>query len=312
MDISVVIPVYNEETSLKPLYAKLKKTLEEINRPYEIIFIDDGSKDSSWEILKHLRKQDKNIKLIRLTRNFGQTAAITAGFEHAEGKITIGMDADLQNEPADIPYFLAKIEEGYDLVSGWRRYRQDALITRKVPSWIANWLISKITGVKLHDYGCSLKAYKSWVVKNLHLYGEMHRFIPALARWCGAQITEIEVRHHPRRFGQAKYGLSRTLKVILDLITVKFLLSYSTKPLHFFGIPGTISFLAGFFICSYLSVLKFFYHVQLSQRPLLLLGVLLIFIGIQFISLGLLAELVIRIYHEAQKRPIYGIREILK
>ncbi|KPJ67617.1 MAG: glycosyl transferase [Syntrophobacter sp. DG_60] len=312
MDISVVIPVYNEEASLKPLYAKLKKTLEEINRPYEIIFIDDGSKDSSWEILKHLRKQDKNIKLIRLTRNFGQTAAITAGFEHAEGKITIGMDADLQNEPADIPYFLAKIEEGYDLVSGWRRYRQDALITRKVPSWIANWLISKITGVKLHDYGCSLKAYKSWVVKNLHLYGEMHRFIPALARWCGAQITEIEVRHYPRRFGQAKYGLSRTLKVILDLITVKFLLSYSTKPLHFFGIPGAISFLAGFFICSYLSVLKFFYHVQLSQRPLLLLGVLLIFMGIQFISLGLLAELVIRIYHEAQKRPIYGIKEILK
>ncbi len=312
MYISVIIPVYNEEASLKPLYAKLKKTLEEINRPYEIIFIDDGSKDNSWEILKHLREQDKDIKLIRFTCNFGQTAAITAGFEHTEGEIIIGMDADLQNEPADIPYFLAKIEEGYDLVSGWRRHRQDALITRKVPSWIANWLIGKITGVKLHDYGCSLKAYRNWVVKNIHLYGEMHRFIPALAKWCGAQITEIEVRHYPRRFGQAKYGLSRTLKVILDLITVKFLLSYSTKPLHFFGLPGTISFLAGFFICSYLSVLKFFYDVQLSQRPLLLLGVLLIFIGIQFISLGLLAELVIRIYHEAQKRPIYVIKEILK
>lgn len=304
--------MYNEEASLKPLYVKLKKTLEEINRPYEIIFIDDGSKDGSWEILKHLREQDKNIKPIRLTCNFGQTAAITAGFEYAEGEIIIGMDADLQNEPADIPYFLAKIEEGYDLVSGWRRHRQDALMTRKIPSWIANWLISKITGVKLHDYGCSLKAYKSWVVKNIHLYGEMHRFIPALAKWCGAQITEIEVRHHPRRFGQAKYGLSRALKVFLDLITVKFLLSYSTKPLHFFGLPGTISFLAGFFICGYLSVLKFFYHVQLSQRPLLLLGVLLIFIGIQFISLGLLGELVIRIYHEAQKRPIYVIKEILK
>lgn len=308
----MIIPVYNEEGSLKPLYAKLKRTLQKINRPHEIIFIDDGSEDNSWEILRDLKEQDKNIKLIRFTCNFGQTAAISAGFEHAEGKIIIGMDADLQNEPADIPHFLAKIEEGYDLVSGWRKHRQDALITRKIPSWIANWLISKITDVKLHDYGCSLKAYKSWVVKNLHLYGEMHRFIPALAKWCGAQITEIEVRHHPRRFGQTKYGLSRALKVILDLITVKFLLSYSTKPLHFLGLPGAISFLAGFFMCSYLSVLKFFYHAELSQRPLLLLGVLLIFIGIQFISLGLLAELVIRIYHEAKKRPIYVIKETLK
>ena len=312
MDISVVIPVYNEEASLNPLYERLKKTLQEINRSYEIIFIDDGSKDQSWRVLKHLKEKDENIKLIRFTRNFGQTAAISAGFEYAKGDIIVGMDADLQNDPGDIPHFLAKIEEGYDLVSGWRRHRQDTLLTRKLPSWIANWLISKITGVKLHDYGCSLKAYRSWVVKNIHLYGEMHRFIPALAKWCGASITEIEVRHHPRRFGQTKYGLSRTLKVILDLITVKFLLSYSTKPLHFFGIPGILSSLVGFFICSYLSLLKFFYHVQLSQRPLLLLGILLIFIGIQFISLGLLGELAIRIYHETQRKSIYVIKEIIE
>jgi len=310
MDISVVVPVYNEEDSLPLLYERLKAVMNTLNNSYELIFIDDGSTDKSWEVLSHLRKRDEHLKIIRFTRNFGQTAAMAAGFAQAEGEIVIAMDADLQNDPADIPEFLSKIKEGYDLVSGWRKNRQDDTIKRKIPSKIANWLIGKITGVKIHDYGCSLKAYRSWVIKNISLYGEMHRFIPALAAFIGAKITEIPVRHHPRQFGKTKYGLSRTFKVILDLITVKFLLSYSTKPLHFFGLPGVISTLIGLGICLYLTCLKFFYHVHLAGRPLLLLGILLIFIGIQFISLGLIAELIIRTYHETQKKPIYVIREI--
>ncbi len=309
MNISVVIPVYNEEESLPLLYERLHAVLSSLKKEYEIIFVDDGSTDKSWEVLCRLKEKDDHIKLIRFTRNFGQTAAMAAGFAEAEGEIVFAMDADLQNDPTDIPRFLEKIEEGYDLVSGWRKHRQDAALKRKLPSRIANWLIGRITGVKIHDYGCSLKAYRKWVIKNLRLYGEMHRFIPALAALLGARITEIPVRHHPRQFGQTKYGLSRTFKVILDLITVKFLLSYSTKPLHFFGLPGLLSSFIGFCICLYLSFLKLFYHIQLSQRPLLLLGILLIFIGVQFISLGLIAELIIRAYHETQEKPIYLIRE---
>jgi len=309
MEISIVIPVYNEEQALPKLYNSLKKVLESLQKKYEIILVDDGSTDRTWEVLSVLRAKDDSLKIIRFTRNFGQTAAIAAGFYHAQGEVIIAMDADLQNDPVDIPYFLSKIEEGYDLVSGWRKNRKDSL-KRKFPSWIANWLIGKITGVKIHDYGCSLKAYRSWVAKNIHLYGEMHRFIPALAAWSGAKITEIPVRHHPRQFGKTKYGLSRTFKVILDLITVKFLLSYATKPLHFFGLPGLCSLVTGLAICLYLSFSKIFFHAQLAQRPLLLLGVLLLFIGVQFISLGLLPEMNMRIYHETQKKPIYVIREI--
>jgi len=309
MEISIVIPVYNEEQALPKLYNLLKKVLDSLQKKYEIILVDDGSTDRTWEVLSALRVKDDSLKIIRFTRNFGQTAAMAAGFTHAQGEIIIAMDADLQNDPADIPDFLSKIQEGYDLVSGWRKNRKDSF-KRKFPSQVANWLIGKITGVKIHDYGCSLKAYRAWVAKNIHLYGEMHRFIPALAAWSGAKITEIPVRHHPRQFGKAKYGLSRTFKVILDLIMVKFLLSYATKPLHFFGYPGLCSLATGLAICFYLSFLKLFYHAQLAQRPLLLLGVLLIFIGVQFISLGLLAEMNIRIYHETQKKPIYVIREI--
>ncbi len=305
----MIIPVYNEEQNLPLLYQKLHQVLSSLGKDYEIIFVDDGSTDKSWQVLCELRENDGHLRLIRFTRNFGQTAAMAAGFAEAEGEVVLAMDADLQNDPADIPLFLKKIDEGYDLVSGWRKNRQDATLKRKIPSRIANWLIGKITGVKIHDYGCSLKAYRKWVVKNLHLYGEMHRFIPALAALVGARITEIPVRHHPRKYGQTKYGLSRTFRVILDLITVKFLLNYSTKPLHFFGLPGLLSSFVGLMICLYLSFMKIFYQVQLSQRPLLLLGVLLLFIGVQFISLGLLAELIIRAYHETQKKPIYVVRE---
>ncbi len=305
----MIIPVYNEEQNLPLLYQKLHQVLSPLGKEYEIIFVDDGSTDKSWQVLCELRENDSHLRLIRFTRNFGQTAAMAAGFAEAEGEVVLAMDADLQNDPADIPLFLKKIDEGYDLVSGWRKNRQDATLKRKIPSRIANWLIGKITGVKIHDYGCSLKAYRKWVVKNLHLYGEMHRFIPALAALVGARITEIPVRHHPRKYGQTKYGLSRTFRVILDLITVKFLLNYSTKPLHFFGLPGLLSSFVGLMICLYLSFMKIFYQVQLSQRPLLLLGVLLLFIGVQFISLGLLAELIIRAYHETQKKTIYVVRE---
>jgi glycosyltransferase involved in cell wall biosynthesis len=289
---------------------QLKQILEALKKSYQIILIDDGSTDKSWEILSALRVKDNHLKIIRFTRNFGQTAAIAAGFAQAKGEIIITMDADLQNDPADIPLLLTKIEQNYDLVSGWRKNRRDNLLNRKLPSWVANWLIRKIIGTKIHDYGCSLKAYKAWVVKNLSLYGEMHRFIPALATWRGAKITEIPVRHHPRQAGKSKYNLSRILKVILDLFTVKFLVSYASKPLHFLGLPGLFSLMTGFAICLYLSILKLIYHIHLSQRPLLFLGILLIVIGIQFISLGLLAELNVHIYHETQQKLPYVIKEI--
>jgi glycosyltransferase involved in cell wall biosynthesis len=311
LDLSVVLPVHNEEESLPRLHAALTETLAEYGRSYELVFIDDGSRDGSHAVLADLQARDPHVRVIRLRRNFGQTAAMSAGFRYARGRVILPMDADLQNDPADIPRLVAKIEEGYDVVSGWRIDRQDRFLSRRLPSIFANWLIGRVTGVRLHDYGCSLKAYRAEVVKNVPLYGEMHRFIPALASWYGARIAELPVTHHPRRFGKTKYGLSRTFRVILDLITVKFLLSFSTQPLHVFGFWGGLCLFSGCAISAYLAVMRLFFHQELSRRPLLLLGVLLISTGIQFISMGLLAEMMARTYHESQDKPIYVVRDTL-
>jgi glycosyltransferase involved in cell wall biosynthesis len=262
--------------------------------------------------LSKLKRLDDSIKIIRFTKNFGQTAAISAGFDYARGEIIITMDGDLQNDPKDIPLLLEKIEEGYDIVSGWRVNRQDRFISKKIPSKIANWLIGLITGVKLHDTGCTLKAYRSSVIKNLRLYGEMHRFIPALASSLGAKVAEVKVNHHPRKYGNSKYGISRTIRVFLDLITIKFLLSFLTRPLQIFGLWGVGFSGLGFLICLYLSILKLFFGQALSDRPLLLLGVLLMILGVQFIGFGLIAEMQTRTYYEVQNKPIYVIKDFIE
>jgi glycosyltransferase involved in cell wall biosynthesis len=311
MDLSIVIPLYNEKENVEPLYNQLKATLEGAGREYEIIIVDDGSTDGSFDVLKRLHEDDECLKVIRFRRNFGQTAAFAAGFDRSQGQVVITMDADLQNDPADIPLLLEKIEEGYDVVSGWRLPRQDPFLTRRLPSLIANWLISQVTGVHLHDYGCSLKAYRREVVKNVQLYGELHRFIPAIANWMGVSVAEVPVRHYPRRFGRSKYGLSRTPKVLLDLLTVRFLLSYSTRPIHIFGGLGLISFVVGIGLGGYLSFVKFALGQDIGGRPLLLLAILLMVLGVQLISIGLLGELVVRTYYEALNKPIYVVREVL-
>lgn len=315
VNISVVIPIYNEEENLPILYKKLKDVLDRINKEkgmnYEIIFVNDGSKDRSWDIIRELGQNDKTIVGVDFRRNFGQTAAMSAGFEVANGDIIVTMDGDLQNDPEDIPNLLEKIDEGYDIVSGWRKDRKDAFISRTLPSRIANWLISKVTGVYLHDYGCSLKVYRSDVAKNLDFYGEMHRFLPALSKPLGAKVIEIPVRHHPRIYGKSKYGISRTFKVILDLILVKFLLDYRTKPLRVFGGTGFLLFMAGFLIMLYLSFEKVFFGVSIGDRPLLTLGMLLFITGIQLISTGIIAELITRTYYESQGKRPYIIKEII-
>jgi glycosyltransferase involved in cell wall biosynthesis len=311
MELSIVIPLYNEEENVGPLYAQLKGALEATGREYEIIIVDDGSTDGSFDVLKRLHEDDERLKVIRFRRNFGQTAAFAAGFDRSQGQVVITMDADLQNDPADIPLLLEKIEEGYDVVSGWRLHRQDPFLTRRLPSMIANWLISQVTRVHLHDYGCSLKAYRREVVKNVQLYGELHRFIPAIANWMGVSVAEVPVRHYARRFGKSKYGLSRTAKVLLDLLTVRFLLSYSTRPIHIFGGLGLISFVAGIGLGGYLSFVKFALDRKIGDRPLLLLAILLMVMGVQLISMGLLGELVVRTYYETLDKPTYAVREVL-
>ena len=311
MDLSIVIPLYNEEENVEQLYTQLKAALEGVGREYEIIIVDDGSTDGSFDILKRLHEGDERLKVIRFRRNFGQTAAFAAGFDRSQGQVVITLDADLQNDPADIPLLLEKIEEGYDVVSGWRLHRQDPFLTRRLPSMIANWLISKVTGVHLHDYGCSLKAYRREVVKNVQLYGELHRFIPAIASWMGVSVAEVPVRHYSRRFGKSKYGLSRTARVMLDLLTVRFLLSYSTRPIHIFGGLGLISFVGGIGLGGYLSFVKFALGQKIGDRPLLLLAILLMVMGVQLISMGLLGELVVRTYYEALDKPTYAVREVL-
>ncbi len=311
MDLSVVVPVYNEEESLVPLIQEVSSVLQPLGRDFELIIVDDGSTDGTYPILSRLHKNEPWIKVIRLKRNFGQTAAVAAGLAYARGEVIVAMDGDGQNDPRDIPPLLNKLEEGFDLVSGWRFPRQDPFWSRRLPSRIANGLISWMTQVKLHDYGCTLKALRCEVAKDLKLYGEMHRFIPAIAYERGARIAEIKVRHRSRQWGKSKYGLARTSRVVLDLLTVKFLLSYATRPMHMFGVVGLLSGGVGFLIGIYLTVQKIFYGLEIGGRPLLLLAVLLILIGVQFITMGLLGEMLARTYHESQNKPIYAIKEIL-
>lgn len=311
MDVSIVIPLLNEEKNIPILYAELSQTLQGINLDYELIFIDDGSSDSSLEILEGLQRSDSRVCVISLRKNFGQTAAMSAGFDMASGDIIVAMDADLQNDPADIPMLLNKIKEGADMVTGWRYNRQDPFFSRKLPSKIANRIISFSTGVHLHDYGCTLKAFRHDVIKTIKLYGEMHRFIPAIASAMGVRVEEVKVNHRSRRFGASKYGISRTLRVILDLITVKFLLDYATRPIHVFGTIGFVSGSVGVLLALILSIQRHLYGIPLSDRPLLLLAVLLIFVGVQFVTIGLVAEMLARTYHESQNKPTYYIRKII-
>jgi len=310
MTLSVVIPLYNEEENIQLLHERLRKALDPLAREYEILFVDDGSTDRSLSLLEKIQADDKRVIVLSLRRNFGQTAAFAAGFDFARGDVVVTMDGDLQNDPADIPKLLEMIKDN-DLVSGWRKKRKDPFFTRRFPSIIANWLISKVTGVKLHDYGCSLKAYRREVIKNLKLYGEMHRFIPAVASWYGVRVAEVETVHHPRLHGKSKYGISRTIKVVLDLITVKFLQSFSTKPIQFFGPVGVLSGFLGFLILLYLTIDKLFFGNPIGGRPLILLGALLIIVGIQLIGMGLLGEMLVRVYHESQRKPIYVMKKIL-
>ena len=312
MKVSVVIPVYNEEKSLGALKENLDRVLGTISNPYEIIFVDDGSRDGSYQLLKEFVKQDpEHIKAIALRRNFGQTPAIAAGIDHADGDVIVLMDADMQNDPEDIPLLLEKIREGYDVVSGWRKDRKDKFLTRILPSKIANKLISWVTGVHLHDYGCTLKAYRKDVITGFRLYGEMHRFIPAYAGYVGARITEVEVKHHPRCHGETKYGLERTLKVILDLFTVKFLISYSQKPLYLFGGLGLLLLLVGGGVLLFLMIRRLSFGISPFDSPLFPSSIMLALMGFQSILMGLIAELLVRTYHEAQGKPTYTIREII-
>ena len=311
MDISVVVPLYNEEDNVQLLYEEIRGVLDTMAEQAEIVFVDDGSRDTTLAKLEAIQAGDDHVRVVSLRRNFGQTAAMTAGFDHARGGVIITMDGDLQNDPHDIPQLVGKLNEGYDVVTGWRYDRQDPFLSRKLPSQLANRLISRVTGVGLHDYGCTLKAFRREVIDNINLYGEMHRFIPAIASGMGISFTEVKVNHRARRFGTSKYGISRTIRVVLDLITVKFMLSYATRPLHVFGTVGVVSSLLGVTIGLILTVQRQLFGIGLANRPLLLLAVLLIFMGIQFITIGLLAELVVRTYHESQKKPIYYVRKVL-
>jgi glycosyltransferase involved in cell wall biosynthesis len=309
-ELSVVIPLFNEALSLESLHTEIGHALADFD--YEILYVDDGSTDNSFSILTDIQKKTKNVRVIRFRRNFGQTAAMSAGFKYARGKIIIPMDADGQNDPADIPKLVAKLNEGYDIVSGWRKERKDNAVTRTLPSRVANWMIGKITGIRLHDYGCTLKAYRADSIKQIRLYGEMHRFIPALARWGGEKVVEMVVNHRPRTTGQTKYGLSRTFKVVLDLITIKFLASFSTKPIHIFGGLGVLCFLGSLLSGMTVLGMKIFGNLSMNRNPLLIISMMLMTAAIQFVLMGLLAEIMVRTYHESQDRPIYIIEKILE
>ncbi len=309
-EISVVIPMRNESLSVAELYRELTAVLEQFARPYEILAIDDGSTDDTFEQLAALQALDPRLRVIRFRRNFGQTAAFAAGFAHARGSFIVTSDGDLQNDPRDIPGMVELAERGPDIVAGWRKDRKDPFLNRRLPSMIANAVISLSTGVKLHDYGCSLKVFRAEVVKPMKLYGEMHRFLPAIASEMGVTIAEKVVNHRARRHGTSNYGISRTIRVVLDLLTVKFLISYSTRPLHIFGLLGFIMGLTGTAVCGWLAWMRLFGHESIGNRPLLLFGILLIFTGVQLVTLGLLAEMQARTYHESQDKPIYVIREI--
>ena len=308
--LSVVIPIRNESASIPELHRQLTATLERWGRPYEIVAVDDGSTDDSFERLAAIQARDPRVRVIRFRRNFGQTAAFAAGFAHAHGALIATSDGDLQNDPADIPALVALVEQGADIAAGWRKDRKDPFLSRRLPSMMANWLISHITGVKLHDYGCSLKVFRAEVVKPLRLYGEMHRFLPAIASELGVTIVEQVVNHRARQYGASKYGIGRTVRVVLDLMTVKFLLSYATRPLQIFGLLGIIMGGLGAVITGWLAYLRLFGYQSIANRPLLLFGILLVFTGVQLITLGLLAEMQVRTYHESQGKPTYVIREV--
>ncbi|WP_375474308.1 glycosyltransferase family 2 protein [uncultured Nostoc sp.] len=310
-DVSVVVPIHDEVESLPLLLEAIASTLSSSQVNYEIICVDDGSTDGSGEFLKKEAQIRTDLKAVILRRNYGQTAAMAAGFYYAVGKAIVTLDADLQNDPVDIPMLLAKLDEGYDLVSGWRQKRQDGAVNRLLPSKIANWLIRRTTSVNIHDYGCSLKAYRSELLADMNLYGELHRFLPALAYIEGARITEIPVRHHARRFGRSKYGIWRTFRVLMDLLTILFMKKFLTRPMHVFGLLGLISMFSGTAIGIYLTFVKFAFHEDIGNRPLLILAVLLLVTGVQLFCFGLLGELLMRTYHESQGRPIYRVREVV-
>jgi glycosyltransferase involved in cell wall biosynthesis len=312
-NLSIVIPVFNEEDNLHLLHQSIQEALDNLDKVWEVVYVDDGSSDNSLNILEELADEDPNhVTVVAFRRNFGQTAAIAAGIDYSTGEIIVLMDADLQNDPSDISMLLEKIDEGYDVVSGWRHNRQDTFITRILPSRIANWLISTVTGVHLHDYGCTLKAYRKEVITDFRLYGEMHRFIPAYAHSVGAKITEVPVTHHPRKYGKTKYGINRTFKVILDLFTVKFLLSYANKPIYLFGGAGVLMMFASMFMLGFLFIRKLLFRTSVVQSSFFLIGIMLMILGVQSIFIGLIAELLVRTYHESQHKPTYTLRRVIK
>lgn len=309
--ISIVIPIHNEEPAILPLYDRLSVVMERIRKPYEIIFVDDASTDRSFELLANLVETDNRLKVIRLRRNFGQTAALSAGFDEAQGDVIISLDGDLQHDPEDIPALLEKIQEGYDIASGWRKHRLDNAVTRKIPSRIANWLMSKASGLDLHDFGTTFKAYRAEILKDINLYGELHRFIPALASFYGARVAEVPIRNAPRLSGGSHYGLGRTFRVLFDIVTIKFLLSYFTRPMHFFGKIGLVGLTAGGGIMTYLLIYKLLGNEIIIQHgPLMIAGALLLLTGLMMFSTGLLGEVLMRTYFESQGRRIYAVREI--
>ncbi len=308
-DLSLFLPVLDEEENLRPMHEKIRAALDALAKTAEVIYVDDGSTDRSLEILREIAAGDDRVRVISLRRNYGQTAAMSAGIDAAKGEILIPMDADLQNDPADIRRLLEKLDEGYDVVSGWRKNRQDKLISRKIPSQIANRVISWIGGVPLHDYGCSLKAYRRDVIQDVKLYGEMHRFIPIYASWAGARVTEIPVDHHARTMGKSKYGISRTIKVVFDLITIKFMAEYQTKPLYVFGAFGMIAFVTSMLAGLWAIFLKLYSGTSFILTPLPIIAVVMLAISVQFFLMGLLAELLVRTYHESQDKAIYAVRE---
>jgi glycosyltransferase involved in cell wall biosynthesis len=312
LQVSVVIPVYNEVESVPHLLEAIAQVLRTEGLAYEIVAVDDGSTDGTTALLKRLAQNRSDLRAVLLRRNYGQTAAMAAGFHHAQAPVIVTLDGDLQNDPADIPNLLAKLEEGYDLVSGWRKHRQDAALTRLLPSKLANGLISKVTGVALHDYGCSLKAYRAELLADMHLYGELHRFLPALAFIEGAKIAELPVNHHARQFGASKYGLSRTFRVLMDLMTIYFMKRFLTRPMHAFGWFGLISTFVGLGLGLHLTYLKLFLGESIGQRPLLSLAVLMVLGGLELFCFGLVAELLMRTYHESQGRQIYRVREVVE
>ena len=310
--ISIVVPLHNEQENIRPLYARLIEALNPVRKPYELIFVDDGSRDRTPAILDEIYESDTRVCVVRLRRNFGQASALQAGFDLAQGDVIISMDGDLQHDPEDIPQFLARMREGYDIVSGWRVERKDAWLTRRMPSHIANWMMARLSGVKLHDFGTTFKAYRRETIQSIRLYGELHRFIPALASWSGATIAEIPIKNVVREKGRSHYGLSRTIRVLLDLISVKFLLDYSTKPLHFFGFLSLLGTGAGSIIGLFLLYKKLLLHqaIMLEHGPLIFAAMVLFLAGIQFLSVGLIGEMLSRTYYESQKKPIYTLREI--